>query len=43
MGKEEEMRRHFDQIISTQNAVKALGGNLPMTKFKEIFKGVGAH
>lgn len=43
MGKEEGMRRHFDQIISTQSAVKALGGNLPKTNFNEIFKGMGAH
>lgn len=35
------MRRHFDQIISTQNAVKTLGGNLPKQNFNEIFKGVG--
>lgn len=43
MGKEEGMRRHSDQIISTQSAVKTLRGNLPKTNFNEIFKGADAH
>lgn len=43
MGKEEGVRRRSDQIISTQSAVKTLGGNLPKTNFNEIFKGVDAH
>lgn len=43
LGKEEEIRKHSNQIISHQTTVKCLGGKLPKMNFNEIFKGVDAY